>query len=246
MDAIVKVKKTMSSVEIADIAGKRHEYVLRAIRSMEPAWEKVTEHKFVFSEYIDPTGRKLPMYELSQRECLYVATKFNDEARAKLIIRWEQLETNQLERKKQNQISDASVLIESFARCMNYNDNSKLLLYHNMAKVYELPSSLLPEYSKSVDTLLPLSKILEGTGISAVKGNISLESRGVIVKKHRIGSKGVQKSYWSIAPEYAYLGENQVSPSNPRETQPMWYAARQDEIVNLATNDSNCLILKIV
>jgi hypothetical protein len=34
------------------------------------------------------------MYELSKTECLYIATKFNDEARAKLILRWEQLETD--------------------------------------------------------------------------------------------------------------------------------------------------------
>ena len=32
------------------------------------------------------------MYELTETECLYVATKFNDEARARLILRWEELE----------------------------------------------------------------------------------------------------------------------------------------------------------
>ena len=35
---------------------------------------------------------KDPIYELTKTECLYVATKFNDEARARLILRWEQLE----------------------------------------------------------------------------------------------------------------------------------------------------------
>jgi hypothetical protein len=63
---------------------------------MEPAWEKVTETKFGLSEYTDSTGRKLPCYELTKRECLYVATKFNDEARAKLVIRWEALEVDRL------------------------------------------------------------------------------------------------------------------------------------------------------
>ncbi|MDD3431190.1 MAG: Rha family transcriptional regulator [Bacteroidales bacterium] len=37
-------------------------------------------------------GEKRPMYELTETECLYVATKFNDEARARLILRWEELE----------------------------------------------------------------------------------------------------------------------------------------------------------
>ena len=72
----------MTSLEIAEVAGKNHFDVLRAIRKMEPAWEKVTDSKFAVSEYKDKTGRSLPCYSLTKTECLYIATKFNDEARA--------------------------------------------------------------------------------------------------------------------------------------------------------------------
>ena len=37
-----------------------------------------------------------PMYQLNKAECLYVATKFNDEARAKLVIRWEELKRERM------------------------------------------------------------------------------------------------------------------------------------------------------
>lgn len=56
----------MTSLQIAEITGRRHTDVMRAIRNMEPAWDK--------------------------EECFYIATKFNDEARAKLIKRWKELE----------------------------------------------------------------------------------------------------------------------------------------------------------
>ena len=85
-------QQTMSSLEIAKLTGKPHNDVLKAIRAMEPAWEKVTEGKFSRSDYKDSTGRSLPCFNLTRKECLYVATKFNDEARAKLVIRWEELE----------------------------------------------------------------------------------------------------------------------------------------------------------
>ena len=89
-------KETMSSIEIAELAGKRHSDVLEAIRVMEPAWEKVYQRKFSLIQRITDLGngrnRLDPCYELSKIECLYVATKFNDEARAKLVLRWEQLE----------------------------------------------------------------------------------------------------------------------------------------------------------
>lgn len=83
---------TMSSRQISDTAERNHKDVLRAIRTMEPAWEKFTGRKFALSEFKDSTGRKLPEYHLTKTECLYVATKFNDEARAKLVLRWEALE----------------------------------------------------------------------------------------------------------------------------------------------------------
>lgn len=86
-------QQTMSSLEIAKVTGKRHKDVLYSIRQQEKAWVKVTGRKFTLSEYKDKSGRTLPCYHLSRRECLFVATKYNDESRAKLVIRWEDLET---------------------------------------------------------------------------------------------------------------------------------------------------------
>ena len=56
----------MTSREIAELAGKQHKHVLRDIRNMEESWEKVTGSKFGLSEYEDPTGRKLPEYQLTK------------------------------------------------------------------------------------------------------------------------------------------------------------------------------------
>lgn len=90
-------QQTMTSIDIADITGKNHFDVLKAIRKMEPAWEKVTASKFTCSEYKDKSGKKNPYYELTKTECLFIATKFNDEARAKLVLRWEQLEKERMQ-----------------------------------------------------------------------------------------------------------------------------------------------------
>ena len=37
----------------------------------------------------------IPVFSLTKTESLFVATKFNDEARARLVLRWEQLEFEQ-------------------------------------------------------------------------------------------------------------------------------------------------------
>lgn len=88
-------KQTMSSLEIAELTERNHRDVMRSIREMEPAWEKVSGRKFALAEYADAQGKQRPCYELTKTECLYVATKFNDEARAKLVKRWEELETKE-------------------------------------------------------------------------------------------------------------------------------------------------------
>ena len=88
--------QTMTSLEIAELTGKQHKNLMQAIRKMEPAWEKVQGLKFQLSSrvYNLPNGgtKVVPYYSLTKTECLYIATKFNDEARAKLVLRCDELE----------------------------------------------------------------------------------------------------------------------------------------------------------
>ena len=103
MTQIININKvqTMTSLEIAELTGKNHFDLMRAIRKMEPAWEKVNGCKFALVEYQDKKGELRPCYQLTKTECLYIATKFNDEARAKLVLRWQELELQEQKRRQQ-------------------------------------------------------------------------------------------------------------------------------------------------
>ena len=91
----------MTSLEIAELTGKQHKNLMRDIRNMEPAWVKIAGLKFELGSYEDANGQMRPCYRLTKTECLYIATKFNDEARAKLVLRWQQLELAEQERRQQ-------------------------------------------------------------------------------------------------------------------------------------------------
>ena len=83
---IVNLQQTMTSLEIAELTGKQHKHVMEAIRKMEPAWVKTCGSNFRLTSrtIVQPNGgtREVPCYQLTKTECLYIATKFNDEARA--------------------------------------------------------------------------------------------------------------------------------------------------------------------
>ena len=105
-------RQRMTSLEIAEVTGKSHAHVMRDIRNMEPAWEKISKSKFGLTSRMvqQPNGgtREVPCYSLTKTECLYVATKFNDEARAKLVLRWEELEHERIAR--QEKMSDLEIV----------------------------------------------------------------------------------------------------------------------------------------
>ena len=92
-------RQVMTSLEIAQVTGKQHKNVMQAIRKMESAWEKIAGLKFQLGSYQDANGQLRPCYILTKTECLYIATKFNDEARARLVLRWEQLEMAEMRRR---------------------------------------------------------------------------------------------------------------------------------------------------
>ncbi len=100
------INQTMTSREIADLTGRQHKNLMRDIREMEPAWEKVNGLKFELVEFYDSKREKRPQFILTKKECLYIATKFNDEARAKLINRWEELEQRRFD------ISDPNTVLQ--------------------------------------------------------------------------------------------------------------------------------------
>ena len=230
----------MSSLEIAELAGKQHNDVLKAIRAMEPAWEKVTEGKFSLSEYRDSTGRALPCYELNYQECMYIASKFNDETRAKLVLRWNALETGKAEpiissvktEVKQPTISDKMKVATWLIKTLNLNDTSKLMLAKSIAAPLGLPT---PDYTQSHGILKSATELLRlrKSQVSAREFNTIAIEQGYLCELERKSSHGQKKIFKSITEKGLAFGENQVNPNNPKSTQPLWYERKFDELLLL-------------
>ena len=80
---------TMSSLEIAQLTGKRHDNVLRDIREMFPRLGKGFGFEFS-SSYKDSAGRTQPSYELPKRECMNLIACYNKSLRYVVLDRWQE------------------------------------------------------------------------------------------------------------------------------------------------------------
>ena len=185
----------MSSREIAELVGKRHDNVMRDIRNMEPAWEKVNALKFELVEYIDSKGEKRPEYQLDKREVLYVATKWNDETRAKLILRWEELENKQLQKSLPGTFAEA---LRAYADEVEKNEKlvGELEVKNVLIAEYEPKVTYYDQILASTDTIT-VTQIAKDYGMTAQELNKLLHENKIQFK---------QSGQWILYQKYAKLG----------------------------------------
>ena len=75
---LAKGEERITSLEIAELTGKAHKNVMRDIKVMESAWQKVAGLKFELGSYRDKQNQVRPCFILTKLESLFIATKFND------------------------------------------------------------------------------------------------------------------------------------------------------------------------
>lgn len=93
MNELVKMEKeTITSVEVAELTGKRHSDVMRDIRVILE--QGVDECKFALVNYVDKKGEKRPMYNINKKGALLLASGYNAKLREKIIDRWAELESH--------------------------------------------------------------------------------------------------------------------------------------------------------
>lgn len=182
----------MTSLQIAEITGKPHNDVMKAIRKMEPAWERVQEGKFsLMQEEVETNngGHKMrPYYSLNKEECLYIATKFNDEARAKLIKRWKELEEqHQKPSVPQNYLEALESLVKAekekqqLALENKQKDETIITISKANVELGNKITEMLPKVSYydrilQSNATMTITQIAQDYGMSAIAMNKELES----------------------------------------------------------------------
>ena len=177
---------------------------------------------------------------LTKKASILLASGYDVVLRAKIIDRWEALETGKAEpiitsvktEVKQPTISDKMKVATWLINTLNLNDTSKLMLAKSIAAPLGLPT---PDYTPSHGILKSATELLKeaGLSISAQAFNQRAIQKGILCDIKRKSSKGRDKHFKSITESGLPYGENQVNPNNPKETQPLWYKEKFNELLML-------------
>ena len=166
----------MTSLEIAELTGKQHNDLMKAIRKMEPAWLKVNGGNFSLVEYRDKKGELRPCYQLTKTECLYIATKFNDEARAKLVLRWQELE-NDVRGKMADVSNRQSRFVPLGQRCLP--EPKKIL-----ALADEIIGEGLRQLNEGAEDTLTATQVAKMFNMSVYDFNCVVRDMGIQYRRH--------------------------------------------------------------
>lgn len=95
MNQLMLSNVKMTSLDIAEIVGKKHAHVMRDIRNeVEELGEEFNQSIFGLVEYTDKKGEKRPCYEFGKDGAMQLALKYDAKTRFKVIKKIEELESN--------------------------------------------------------------------------------------------------------------------------------------------------------
>lgn len=218
MNALMNVGKvqTMSSREISELTGKRHDNVLADIRKMLAEIQSPEK----LGDYKDSRGRTYQMLLLDKEETLILVSGYSIKMRAAIIRRWQELES-QVSKPNlpQNYIEALEALLAS------EKEKEKLALENKEM------ASKADVYDRIVErnNLYNATQVAQKFGQSAVWLNRQLEQFDVY---NRSVKRGRVFQQWFIDKGYGIMRETETGHS-----QAMFYAEGEMWIIGKLTDE---------
>lgn len=232
-------RTTMSSREIANITGKRHDNVKRDILAM---LKELKADALNFEDiYLDGRNREQVQYQLDREHTDCLLTGYSAPMRMKVIRRWRELEQQQGAREQVllngTKVVGEIAIMECFTRLLKPAASCQMAMLTKIAENNGLDPKFLPSYAVDAapdatgGSSMPTKSataLLKDHGIRYAPAafNRALQARGLLKQLQRRNSKGVMVDFWSVTEKGMAYGKNLTSPQCPRETQPHWYVDR--------------------
>ena len=234
---------------IADNTDTQHKNVLELIEQYLPQIEQFGPSAF---ETRKSVGRPTRVAILNEQQATFLLTLMRN---SEVVVRFKVQLVKEFYRMR-NELEanvphlklkfDMSLQLAQVAMAeLNLAPSGRLLVLHKLEESYNLPA-VLPRYAadnngtlsaNSSMTASSLTELLKKneSSVSAIKANAILTVLGFLEDKTRPSTKTPDKikHYKSVTKAGEAYGKNMLHPSNPRETQPLWYDDTFGELLDL-------------
>lgn len=240
---------SMSSREIAELVGSRHDKVKQSIERLV-AKGVIVQPPMGDEPGLDAMGRPrtTQVYrftgEQGKRDSIVVVAQLSPEFTAALVDRWRALEKALAGAQPSNKLAGELAIMECFNRLLNPAPSSRVMMLAKIAQQNGLDAQFLPAYAvdaaanSDAGSSMPtkaLTALLREHGIKYAPAafNDRLAEAGILARLTRRNSKGETVGFWSVTSAGLEYGKNLTSPASPRETQPHWYVERFPGLLSL-------------
>ncbi|EMS1515938.1 Rha family transcriptional regulator [Salmonella enterica] len=210
--------KTMSSREIAELTGKRHDNVLADIRKMLAEIQSPEK----LGDYKDSRGRTYQMLLLDKEETLILVSGYSIKMRAAIIRRWQELEAQA----NKPALPDFANPAEA-ARAWATEYEQKLIAQEKLS--IAAPKAEVYDRIVERNNLYNATQVAQKFGQSAVWMNKQLEQFGVY---NRSVKRGRVFRQWFVDKGYGIMRETETGHS-----QAMFFAEGEMWIIGKLTEE---------
>lgn len=123
--------------------------------------------------------------------------------------------------------------IEEKKRLLNLSDASVARMVNKTDEVLGIEGQLI-DYVPSQGILKPITELLKkyNVAMSAVQANKRLAELGILEQHTRNTRKGI-KHFWALSSTGLEYGQNAVNPNNEKETQPLYYEDKFNNLIKM-------------
>ena len=226
MNALMNVGEvqTMSSREIAELTGKRHDNVLRDIEKMAKDLDILDRLNFEEIEEINNLGFNVhrKVYKLNKEETLILVSGYSIKMRATIIRRWQELE----EAQRKPALPVPQTMGEALRLAADLWEEKERLALENKEMA---PKADVYDRIVERNNLYNATQVAQKFGQSAVWLNRQLEQFDVY---NRSVKRGRVFQQWFIDKGYGIMRETETGHS-----QAMFYAEGEMWVINKLTTE---------
>jgi len=121
-------EQTMTSRDIAELTGKRHDHLMRDCNKLNEFYVKNNRPHIWGGVYLDANNQERPQFELTKRQCLDLCMGYSLELRIAVTDKWEELEEAQ-----QNRFNVPKTYLEALRANLESAEQNQRLSDKNLA-----------------------------------------------------------------------------------------------------------------